>query len=131
MRARLRGAQIAKTTLYLVAVPAVIFIVASLPVYELGYRRGLRPTRWKILRPPGFPLFSLLSVVYSRRTVEEVFEQVRYDGFEEYADALRAGLAWRARWISIRTNIELLAAAWAHGIGAVVRIASAAVKHIA
>jgi len=68
----------------------------------------------RILRPLGSRLLSIVSFIYSKKTVDRVFSQVITDTREEFLEALAAGNLWHARWIHVRGVLSFLTTVVVH-----------------
>jgi hypothetical protein len=62
----------------------------------------LRVSRQRIESPPGYSLRRMAEVLFSKKTMTEVFEPTLLDLETEYQEALSQGRPGKARWITIR-----------------------------
>jgi len=70
-----------------------------------------------VARVPGHRTHRLVTILFSRRTCERVFEPIVADHQQEYFEALAQGETLRARWIGVRLHLDL-------GLSAVVWVAT-------
>jgi len=70
----------------------------------------LRMRSISIKQAPGSRFRSIVTFLYSQKTVEEVFDPLIADWRFEYFEALDQKRRWKARWISVRYVYSLLMA---------------------
>lgn len=61
---------------------------------------------------PGSWLYRFFRFVCSRKTFTHVYEPVFSDMWSEYYEALKSGGEWKARWIIVRTIMQLVNTIW-------------------
>lgn len=84
-----------------------------------------RVTTHTLTVPPGVRLRGVLDFIYSRRTMERVFEPALADMQAEWLDAVVAGRQWKARWVRFRGYASL---GNAIGLHSAMRLLKQAVK---
>lgn len=63
-----------------------------------------------IHKPAGSRFLAAMTVVCSKKTVEQVFAQAVADMREEHIEAVAAGHEWLARWVIVRGHFWLIVA---------------------
>jgi len=77
----------------------------QLMLRQSGWRRA---TRRRATRPPCSRLYSFFRFVCSRKQFKRVYEPKFADMRSEYFDAIQSQHTWKARWVIMRTRLELL-----------------------
>lgn len=106
---------------------AVILLKLSntdLIIMRFLYRlKAIVANRRTVSLPPGTNLLNIAKFVYSKKTLERLFNQIVFDMREEHLEALAAGDIWHARWIHLRGNVAFLTTVVMHsGVSVAVKL---------